>query len=66
MSKPKEYYQELLDGFAASEKNVSEFCKDSEITKRAYYYAKSRLEPLKQKEEKKEMREEKKRRTLSK
>lgn len=56
MSKPKEYYRELLDGFAASGKNVSEFCKDIGITKSAYYYAKSRLEQLKQKEEKKEMR----------
>ena len=32
MRKSKEYYQELLDGFAAGEKNVSEFCKDSGIT----------------------------------
>ena len=40
MSKPEEYYQEKLDGFAASGKNVSEFCKDSRIKQRAYYYAK--------------------------
>ena len=40
MSKPKEYYQELLDGFTASRKNVLKFCKSSGITRRTYYYTK--------------------------
>ena len=52
MSKPKEYYQELLDGFAASGKNVSEFCVDKGILKNAFYYAKDRMELGKPKEEK--------------
>lgn len=52
MSKPKEYYQELLDGFTASGKNVSEFCMDNGISKNAFYYAKDRLELGKPKEEK--------------
>lgn len=52
MRKPKEYYQELLDGFAASGKNVSEFCVDKGISKNAFYYAKNRIGPEKAKEEK--------------
>ena len=44
MRKPKEYYQELLDGFAASGKNVSEFCVDKGISKNAFYYAKDRMD----------------------
>ena len=52
MRKPKEYYQELLDGFAASGKNVSEFCVDKGISKNAFYYAKDRIGPEKAKEEK--------------
>ena len=43
MRKPKEYYQELLDGFAASGKNVSEFCVDKGISKNAFYYAKDQI-----------------------
>lgn len=54
MRKPKEYYQELLDGFAASGKNVSEFCVDKGISKNAFYYAKDRIGPEKAKEEKEE------------
>lgn len=54
MRKPKEYYQELLDGFAASGKNVSEFCVDKGISKNAFYYAKNRIGPEKAKEEKEE------------
>lgn len=54
MKKPKEYYQELLDGFAASGKNVSEFCVDKGISKNAFYYAKDRIGPEKAKEEKEE------------
>lgn len=52
MRKPKEYYQELLDGFAASGKNVSEFCADKGISKNTFYYAKDRIGPEKAKEEK--------------
>ena len=52
MRKPKEYYQELLDGFAASGKNVSEFCVGNGISKNAFYYAKDRMELGKPKEEK--------------
>ena len=52
MSKPKEYYQELLDGFAASGKSFSEFYMDNGISKNAFYYAKDRMELGKQKEEK--------------
>ncbi len=52
MSKPKEYYQELLDGFAASGKSFSEFCIDNGISKNAFYYAKDRMELGKPKEEK--------------
>ena len=44
MSKPKEYYQELLGGFAASGKSVSEFCMDNGISKNAFYYAKDRMD----------------------
>ena len=51
MSKPKEYYQELLDGFAASGKNVSEFFMDNGISKNAFYYAKDRMKLGKPKEE---------------
>lgn len=54
MKKPKEYYQELLDGFATSGKNVSEFCVDKGISKNAFYYAKDRIGPEKAKEEKEE------------
>ena len=54
MKKPKEYSQELLDGFAASGKNVSEFCVDKGISKNAFYYAKDRIGPEKAKEEKEE------------
>ena len=46
MRKLKEYYQELLDGFAASGKSVSKFCIDNGITKNAFYYAKDWLELL--------------------
>ena len=52
MRKLKEYYQELLNGFAASGKNVSEFCMDNGISKNAFYYAKDRMELGKPKEEK--------------
>ena len=52
MSKPKEYYQELLDGFAASWKSVSEFCMGNGISKNTFYYAKDRMELEKPKEEK--------------
>ena len=52
MSKPKEYYQELLDEFTASSKSVSEFCIDNGISKNAFYYAKDRMELGKPKEEK--------------
>ena len=52
MRKPKEYYQELLDVFAASGKNVSEFCMDNGISKAVFYYAKDRMELGKPKEEK--------------
>ena len=52
MSKPKEYYQELLDEFTASGKSFSEFCIDNGISKNAFYYAKDRLEFGKPKEEK--------------
>ena len=44
MSKPKEYYQELLDEFTASGKSVSEFCIDNGISKNAFYYAKDRMD----------------------
>ena len=44
MSKPKEYYQELLDEFAASGKSFSEFCIDNGISKNAFYYAKDRMD----------------------
>ena len=52
MSKPKEYYQELLDEFAANGKSFSEFCIDNGISKNAFYYAKDRMELGKPKEEK--------------
>ena len=52
MSKPKEYYQELLDEFAANGKSFSEFCIDNGISKNAFYYAKDRMELEKPKEEK--------------
>ena len=52
MRKLKEYYQELLDEFAANGKSVSEFCIDNGISKNAFYYAKDRMELGKQKEEK--------------
>ena len=52
MSKPKEYYQELLDEFIASGKSVSEFCMDNGISKNAFYYAKDWMEFGKPKEEK--------------
>ena len=52
MRKLKEYYQELLNGFAASGKNVSEFCMDNGISKNTFYYAKDRMELEKPKEEK--------------
>lgn len=54
MRKPKEYYQELLDGFAASGKNVSEFCVDKGISKNAFYYAKDRIGPEREEKEEKE------------
>ena len=54
MRKPKEYYQELLDGFAASGKNVSEFCVDKGISKNAFYYAKDRIGPEREEKEQKE------------
>ena len=60
MSKPKEYYQELLDEFAASGKNVSEFCMDNGISKNAFYYAKDRMELLERKDEKEETKKEQK------
>ena len=44
MSKPKEYYQELLDGFAANGKSFSEFCIDNGISQNAFYYAKDRMD----------------------
>ena len=52
MRKPKEYYQELLDAFAASGKSIFEFCMDNGIPKNAFYYVKDRLELGKPKEEK--------------
>ena len=58
MSKPKEYYQELLDGFAASGKSFSEFCIDNGISKNAFYYAKDRMELLERKDEKEETKKE--------
>lgn len=64
MRKPKEYYQELLDGFIASGKNVSEFCIDNGISKNAFYYAKGRLELSERKDEKEETK--KNRKSLSK
>lgn len=57
MRKPKEYYQELLDGFAASGKNVSEFCVDKGISKNAFYYAKDRIGPEREEKEEKEQKE---------
>ena len=60
MSKPKEYYQELLDGFAASSKSVSEFFMDNGISKNAFYYAKDRLELSERKDEKEEAKKEQK------
>ncbi|MCI5670700.1 MAG: hypothetical protein SOR23_06545 [Candidatus Enterosoma sp.] len=58
MSKPKEYYQELLDGFAASGKSFSEFCIDNGISKNTFYYAKDWLELLERKDEKEETKKE--------
>lgn len=43
MRKPKEYYQELLDGFAASGKSISGFCKDNGISRTTYYHAKGQM-----------------------
>ena len=60
MRKPKEYYQELLDEFIASSKNVSEFCMDNGISKNAFYYAKDRLELSERKDEKEETKKERK------
>lgn len=57
MRKPKEYYQELLDEFAASGKNVSEFCVDKGISKNAFYYAKDRIGPEREEKEEKEQKE---------
>lgn len=57
MRKPKEYYQELLDGFAASGKNVSEFCVDKGISKNAFYHAKDRIGPEREEKEEKEQKE---------
>ena len=54
MRKSKEYYQELLDGFAASGKNVSEFCVDKGISKNAFYYAKDRIGPEREEKKQKE------------
>ena len=44
MRKTKEYYQELLDGFAASGKSVTGFCKDNGISRTTYYHAKDQIE----------------------
>lgn len=44
MRKSKEYYQELLDGFAASGKSISGFCKDNGISRTTYYHAKDQIE----------------------
>ena len=44
MRKFKEYYQELLDGFAASGKSISGFCKDNGISRTTYYHAKEQIE----------------------
>ena len=44
MRKSKEYYQELLDGFAASGKSISGFCKDNGISRTTYYHAKEQIE----------------------
>ena len=52
MRKLKEYYQELLDEFAANGKSFSEFCMDNGISKNTFYYAKDRMELGKPKEEK--------------
>ena len=60
MSKPKEYYQELLDEFTASGKSVSEFCIDNGISKNTFYYAKDWLELLERKDEKEETKKEQK------
>ena len=60
MSKPKEYYQELLDEFAANGKSFSEFCRDNGISKNAFYYAKDWLELLERKDEKEETKKEQK------
>lgn len=60
MRKPKEYYQELLDEFAASGKSVSEFCMDKGISKNTFYYAKDWLELLERKDEKEEAKKEQK------
>ena len=60
MRKPKEYYQELLDGFAANGKSFSEFCIDNGISKNAFYYAKDRMELLERKDEKEETKKEQK------
>ena len=57
MRKPKEYYQELLDEFAASGKNVSEFCVDKGISKNAFYYAKDRIGPEREEKGEKEQKE---------
>ena len=58
MRKLKEYYQELLDGFAANGKSFSEFCIDNGIWKNAFYYAKDRMELLERKDEKEETKKE--------
>lgn len=60
MSKPKEYYQELLDEFTASRKSVYEFFMDNGISKNAFYYAKGQLELSERKDEKEEAKKEQK------
>lgn len=60
MRKLKEYNQELLDGFIASGKSVSEFCMDNGISKNSFYYAKDWLELLERKDEKEETKKEQK------
>ena len=51
MRKSKEYYQELLDGFAASGKSISGFCKDNGISRTTYYHAKGQIEHGRSEEE---------------
>ena len=54
MRKSKEYYQELLDGFAASGKSISGFCKDNGISRTTYYHAKEQIELGRPEEEEEE------------